>query len=168
MKKLNFGCGNDIKPKKEGWINVDIQKGKGIDKSFDFEKAKYPFKDSEFDYIYIDNVFEHLINLHDIVKELHRITKKNGTIEIIVPYYNSYWAYSDPTHVHYFNEVCMEQTFRVRSYENKKNKELFEITELGSVPQRFLRWIPKPILNVLKRFLGNVIVELRVKVKVLK
>lgn len=31
--KLNFGCGNKIK---EGYVNVDIQKGKNIDKSFDF------------------------------------------------------------------------------------------------------------------------------------
>jgi len=40
--------------------------------------------------------------------------------------------------------------------------------ELKSVPQRFLKWIPKGILNILKRFFGNIIVELRVKVKVLK
>jgi ubiquinone/menaquinone biosynthesis C-methylase UbiE len=168
MKKLNFGCGNDIKPKKEGWVNVDIQKRKSIDKSFDFEKAKYPFKDSEFDYVYVDNVFEHLINLRDIVEELHRITKNGGIIEIIVPYYNSYWAHSDPTHVNYFNEDCMKQTLRVKGYEDRSKKELYEIIELKSVPQRFFKWIPGVLLNILKRFFGNIIVELRVKARVLK
>jgi len=39
MKKLNFGCGKIIKPKKEGWTNVDLQKGDGIDFSFDFLKS---------------------------------------------------------------------------------------------------------------------------------
>jgi ubiquinone/menaquinone biosynthesis C-methylase UbiE len=167
MKKLNFGCGKDIR---KGWVNVDSQKAKGIDFSFDFLKDKYPFKDSEFDYVLIDNVLEHLPNPQEIMKKLWRICKNEAIIEAVVPYYNSYHAYSCPTHVNYFNEDALENTFRFRPYEfnSGKEKELFEILEIQSVPQRFLKWMPISLLNVLKRILGNIIVELRVKARVLK
>ncbi len=164
MKKLNFGCGNDIR---KGWINVDCQKMKGVDFSFDFIKDKYPLKESEFDYVLIDNVLEHLQNPQDVMKKVWKTCKKNATVEIIVPYYNSYWAHSDPTHVNYFNEDCIIQTLNIRKYEYNNKKELYKIIELISVPQRFLKWIPMPILNVMKRFLGNIIVELKVKAKVI-
>ncbi len=167
MKKLNFGCGKIIKPKKEGWTNVDLQKGDGIDFSFDFLKSPYPLKESEFDYVLIDNVIEHLPNPRKVLENLWRVCKKNAIIEIIVPYYNSYYAYADITHVNFFNEIAMKQLIEGNSY-NITNKPLFEIKELRSVPQRFIKWIPKSILNILKRFFGNVIVELRVKIRVLK
>ena len=165
MKKLNFGCGNEIK---KGWVNVDIQKRKGIDKSFNFEEYPYPFKNNTFDYVLIDNVIEHIKNPHCVIRELWRICKKNAIIEIIVPYYNSYYAHADPTHVNFFNEENMRLTILNKPYEDLNLKEKFEIIELVSVPQRFLKWIPKEMLNILKRFLGNVIVELRVKVKIIK
>ena len=164
MKKLNFGCGTIIK---KGWTNVDFQKAKGIDKSFDFTKYPYPFKENTFDEVLIDNVLEHLSEPKKVMKEIWRICKKDAIVEIIVPYYNSYYAYADPTHINFFNEICMRQTLGDVKYLHS-NKKIFEIVELKSVPQRFLKWIPKKILNILKRFLGNVIVELRVKARVLK
>jgi len=165
MKKLNFGCGKIIK---KGWVNVDFQKGKRIDKSFDFMKYPYPFKDNTFDEILLDNVLEHLPNPQKVMRELWRIAQNNAYIRIIVPYYNTYYAWGDPTHVNFFNETTMEQVFGNVKYHLKQQKEKFKIIELKSIPQRFLRWIPMPFLNVLKRFLGNVIIELRVKVRVLK
>jgi SAM-dependent methyltransferase len=164
MKKLNFGCGRQIK---EGWINVDIQKGKGVDKSFDFNKFPYPFKDDSFDYILLDNVLEHLEKPVEVVKELHRICKKDAIIEIIVPYYNTYYAYVDVTHLHFFNEDTFYNLFEGNKYDLEK-KELFKVISIKSIPQRYLRWIPKFILNILKRGFGNIIVNLIVKVRVVK
>jgi ubiquinone/menaquinone biosynthesis C-methylase UbiE len=167
MKKLNFGCGNDIKPKKEGWVNVDIQKRKGIDKSFDFEKAEYPFKDDTFDHVLMDNVIEHLNNPDKVLRELWRICKKDAKVEIIVPYYNSYYAYADVTHVNFFNELAMAQLIEGNTY-SSDSKKIYEIIKLNSVPQRFLKWLPKSTLNILKRFFGNIIVTLKVEARVLK
>ena len=102
MRKLNFGCGMKILP---GFVNADIQKGDHVDLSFDFLTFPYPIDSNSFDYILIDNVLEHLPNPTNVLRELHRILADGGRVEIIVPYYNSYWAYSDPTHVNYFNEL---------------------------------------------------------------
>ncbi|MBC8435068.1 methyltransferase domain-containing protein [archaeon] len=165
MKKLNFGCGTKIK---NGWTNVDLQKAKGIDKSFDFNKYPYPLKDNTFDYIFLDMVLEHLPNPQNVLKELWRIGKPNATIKIIVPYYNSYIAHGDHTHVNFFNEWSLQQALGQSGYLHEKQKEQFEILKMKAVPQRFLRFMPKPMLNILKKLLGNVVVILDAEVKVLK
>ena len=109
-KALYFGCGvyraNDA-------INCDIQVAKGIQKSFNFEKFPYPFKDNEFDFIYSNSVFEHLTNdkLPQIVNELHRITKKGGIIVTRVPYAKSLQAFDDPMHKTFFTERGLKHLF---------------------------------------------------------
>jgi SAM-dependent methyltransferase len=165
MKKLNFGCGRIIR---EGFVNVDFQKGKGIDKSFDFLKYPYPIKDNTFDNVLIDNVLEHLDDPTRVMREIWRICKDGAMVEIIVPYYNSYYAYADPTHVNYFSDLGMRQTLGEVEYAHEPQKEKYEIVEMKLVPQRFFKLLPFPILNVMRRFLGNVIVEIRVKARAVK
>ena len=165
MNKLNLGCGKDIK---EGWVNVDIQYAEDIDKSFNFDKFPYPFLDDEFDFVLVDNVLEHLENPIKVMQELWRICKEGATIQIIVPYYNTYWNYGDISHKHFFNELTIKQIIGDIDYNHNKQKEQFEILELTSIPQRFLKYIPMSILNVLKRFLGNVIIQLDVRIRVIK
>ena len=122
MKKLNLGCGINIK---KGYVNVDITKFNGVDKTFDFDVFPYPFEDSEFDEIYCDNVLEHLKNVSLVMKELHRITKSEGVIKIIVPYYNCYGAYNDITHKHYFSHLAFEPFYKKNSRGNYFIKEEF-------------------------------------------
>lgn len=99
MKKLNFGCGSDIK---EGWENIDIQKGPKVSKNFDFNKIPYPIKDNTYDYIYASCILEHLEDVEKVFSELWRISKPNGIIHIVVPHYTNKGAYSDLQHRHFF------------------------------------------------------------------
>jgi len=134
MKKLNFGCGKDIK---RGHVNVDIDKSLGADKAFDFNTFPYPLKDNEFNEIYADNILEHLDNIPKTMKELHRITKPNGFIRIIVPYYNCYGAHNDVTHKHYFSYLSFEPFYKRETRGNYFIKEKFELKELKLIPTRF-------------------------------
>ena len=59
MKKLHLGCGAEYK---KGWVNVDIDKNVKTDKIVDLEKFPYPFKNNEFDVVYIKHVLENLDN----------------------------------------------------------------------------------------------------------
>ncbi len=68
--RLNLGCGNDIKP---NYINVDIIKSEGVDLIQNLEKYPYSFKDNSFDLIEAHQVIEHLTDLANTIKELHRI-----------------------------------------------------------------------------------------------
>jgi len=44
MKKLNLGCGNDIR---QGYINLDVAKLDGVDVVWDYERDEV-FKKSDF------------------------------------------------------------------------------------------------------------------------
>lgn len=91
MKKLNMGCGFDIR---KDYVNADSLKLKGVDKVIDFNKLPYPFKDKEFDEILVKHVIEHLsLDTDLIMKELHRILKDGGKLIIEVPHYTSRTTY---------------------------------------------------------------------------
>jgi len=89
MKKINIGCGMDIKPKSEGWINLDMHDKHGADVLFDlnrlFNGEKLPFPDNHFDYVYCSHVVEDFWEPMVIIKELIRICKIGGKIEIRTP-----------------------------------------------------------------------------------
>lgn len=164
MKKLNFGCGKDIK---KDYVNVDITNFNGVDKAFDFNQFPYPFPDSEFDVIYSDNVLEHLGDLTLVMKELHRITTADGVIRIIVPYYNCYGAYNDITHTHYFSHLAFEPFYK-ESNANYFIKERFELKRLTLVPTRIGKlllfdFIRKPLSFIFGQIIMAIDVELIVK-----
>ena len=90
MKKLNLGCGTDIK---DGYINIDIIDYEGVTK-VDLNKLPYPFPNNYFNEILAISSIEHLtIDLDILMKELHRIMKKNGKLIISVPHYTNPSAY---------------------------------------------------------------------------
>lgn len=136
MTKLNFGCGKNIK---KGYVNADITRFEGVDKTFDFNVFPYPFSDGEFDEILADNILEHLDNIPAVMKELHRISKPGGEVRIIVPYYNCYGAYNDITHKHYFSHLSFEPFYNKNSRGNYFLEERFELKKLKLVPTRLGR-----------------------------
>lgn len=105
MKVLDLGCG---KRKLKGAVGVDILEYDGVDVVHDLNKFPYPFKDEEFDVINCDNVLEHLDNITDVLRELWRVTKLNGKIVIKAPHFSNFWAFSDPTHKHFFGYKSFE------------------------------------------------------------
>jgi len=165
MKKLNFGCGRKIK---EGWVNVDIQKGGGIDKSFDFNKFPYPFKANTFDYVLLTEVLEHLDDIKKVMNELWRLCKKNAVIEVFVPYWNHRVAHNAPDHKHYFNvrtfEVICEHNTQAEV--NPENK--FELLLVERLPAKLKRNIPYFILNFLDKFLHSIFIGIRAKIRIKK
>lgn len=106
--KLNVGCGKDIRPEKEGWINLDCIKLPGVNIVHDI-KNRFPFLDNAFDYVLCQHVVEHVSFDYklDLITELWRITKEGGIIEIAVPTWNDRNAWRDPTH----KSVWEPQTF---------------------------------------------------------
>ena len=167
MKKLNFGCGNVIKLKEKGWINVDILKRKNIDKSFDFDKFPYPFENNTFDYIFADGVLEHLDNVPRVMEELWRICKNNAIIEIFVPYWNHVTSYNDPTHKRHLNTGAFETIIYMADQKNSTRGN-FELIKVERIPGRIKKRIPIPILNFLDKFLHGMFIEINAKIKIKK
>jgi SAM-dependent methyltransferase len=96
---LDLGCGTNKRP---GAVGVDNNPAAAPDVLHDLESFPYPFDDSSFDEILIDNVLEHLSDVVRTVEEIHRIGRPGALVEIYVPYFRSRWAAVDPTHRHQF------------------------------------------------------------------
>ena len=98
-KILNLGCGNK---KSSSTIGVDFNARTKPDIVHNLDLFPYPFEESSIDKIYIDNTLEHLDSPLNVMNELYRIIKPNGVVKVIVPYFRSVSAFTDPTHLHFF------------------------------------------------------------------
>ena len=96
IARLHLGCGNDPKPE---WINHDLMPLPGVDVVHDLNIRPWPWADNEFDEVWAKDVLEHLPDTVRTIEELYRITKPGASAYIAVPYWNSWEAITDPTHV---------------------------------------------------------------------
>ena len=60
MLKLNIGCGNKIKNKEEGWINIDAKPFDGVDIVMDVSSGIIGFEEGTVDCVLLQDVLEHL------------------------------------------------------------------------------------------------------------
>lgn len=106
-RKLNVGCGNDIQPGSEGWVNMDLLPLKGVEVVHDMLRFPWPFPDAHFERVFAQHVLEHVPHRIDgrardgfllFMEEVHRVLEPDGRFEAVVPYYrhDGYWI--DPTH----------------------------------------------------------------------
>lgn len=145
LKKLNLGCGRNIK---EGWVNLDSANIPGVDIVHDIEKLPLPFEDEEFDEIHCDNILEH-VEYIPVLKDLHRILKLGGRLVIRVPHFSSHTSFGDPTHKKFFSSITFE--FFVRNARFQKDFYFdFHFSKLG---YRRIKFLKKGI------FLGNRLLE---------
>lgn len=100
MKRLNLGCGKEIK---KDYINIDFVKIDGVDVVHDLNNTPYPFKKDEFDEIYASHILEHLNDLVKTMKELKRISRPGARIIIRAPHFSCGVSYRDPTHKRLFS-----------------------------------------------------------------
>ena len=163
QKKLNFGCGNDIR---KGWDNVDIQKGKDIAKSFDFGKFPYPIKDNVYDYIFLSQVLEHLEKPEKVLLELRRICKPGGIIRIEVTYYNNKGAFNSLEHIHYFSDETFRDFVEERKVIDKQRG--FKIQSLYVTPTIIGKFFPYFIRRKLSLFIGGLMANVEVELKIIK
>jgi len=171
QKKLNLGCGHKILP---GWINHDLAPLPGVDVTHDLTKFPWPWENGEFDEISMKDVLEHLPDTTKTLEEIYRIMKTGAKCLISVPYWNSWEAITDPTHVRQFHELsfdffdptkwrCQDREYytKARFYIKKID---YYIAPFG--PYFVIRYIKisnkylKRIFAVLASYFNNIIVRL--------
>jgi len=135
MKKLNLGCGYDLK---EGYINIDIQKP--CDMLLNIERDKLPFEDNSVDYITCERTLAHLSDITHFMGECHRVLKKGGTLHLTVMYFRHPMAFN-PSHKLFFNLYSFDSWCggsRTMSYPVKYIKK--SIGFIG-IPKKWVKWI---------------------------
>ena len=80
-KILDIGCGNNSLVKKYGnGIGVDVFPWEGVDIICD--TTKLPFKDGEFDRVFLIACLNHIVEREKVLKEAFRVLKPGGMIII--------------------------------------------------------------------------------------
>lgn len=149
--KLHLGCGENIK---EGYINHDIYKDKGVDITFDLNKLPYPFKDNEFEEIFSEHVLEHLDSVEKTLSEWYRISKSGAIIKIRIPHHASGNAYIDPTHKQFFNSCYFKNIINKPNGNRRMKSELKYNYEIIKLKITLVWWAKplEPIINLIKGF----------------
>jgi predicted SAM-dependent methyltransferase len=83
--KLNLGCGQDIRPVADGWVNVDMFPGPGVNMVMDISKP-LPFETGSADHVRVSHILEHILAWESTLEEIYRVLKPGGTVEVRVPY----------------------------------------------------------------------------------
>jgi len=100
LLRLHIGCGLVRFPKEEGWINIDASPEVKPDKVARIEKL--PFRTESVDEIYTAHTLEHVDDFVKAMREMHRVLKKGGKLNIVVPYAGVVSAFK-PQHHFYFS-----------------------------------------------------------------
>ena len=163
--KLDIGCGDK---KNENSIGIDVERTPNTDVLASADSFM-PFKDDTFDEIFCYHILEHSKDLLFTMNEIWRISKDNSRIHIRVPYFESIYAFSDPTHKNFFTEKTIEffcVNDRFFSYKRKGQKFIL-------VRQSFFS--PNPILRffvgnrILRRlYFGRFVSEMRIEIQPVK
>jgi SAM-dependent methyltransferase len=160
MRKLNLGCGDEYKV---GWINVDHRDNIKKDVKHDLNKFPYPFKKGYIDFCFMKGTITFLKDPIKVLKEMARITKKNGKIVVITPHAISYAHLSGVGH---------ETNFTENSFDGSKLKEfqLEKDLKLNSCDFVFhhtwKRYIP--FKKYLKIFLHGIYDDIKFEFEVLR
>jgi predicted SAM-dependent methyltransferase len=149
MKKLNLGCGQDIK---KGYVNLDFIKQSGVDVIHDVNKFPWPFKENEFEEVYCSHVLEHVDDLIKTMKEVHRICAPGARIIVRAPHFSCGVSYRDPTHKRLFSYFTFDYFTNPKEYYIRKEKNLFKISKrklnFTRLSFTFLNAIFNPIINI--------------------
>jgi SAM-dependent methyltransferase len=94
-RRLLLGCGHDVR---RDWLNLDLAALPGVDVVHDLDVVPWPFEDGAFDEVECLDILEHLRELPDAMRELHRITAPEGRVHIQGPHFTSSTWPTDPTH----------------------------------------------------------------------
>lgn len=140
---IDLGCGSK---KVSNAIGFDRYKLCSVDVIGDIHNL--PFKNNSCDRVVAFNILEHSTDLINIIKNIHRIVKPNGIVEILVPHAFSFGSHVDPTHksfftlgtMDYFTKDCELNYYCGIQFEILKRSLNIYIVKLGRFT-RLLTWI---------------------------
>jgi ubiquinone/menaquinone biosynthesis C-methylase UbiE len=96
---VELGCGQK---KKQGRITVDKLDLPNVDIVADLDDGLAFLPDNSVDQIHSRSVFAHIENFENLMREIVRVLKRQGSAHIFVPHFSNPYYYSDYTHKRFF------------------------------------------------------------------
>ena len=103
---LDIGCGSKKTP---GSLGIDIHPYEGVDIVHNLDISPWPIEDNTIDVVMANHIIEHVENISNFMKEVHRVTKPSGKIIIKTPQFTSLDSWADPTHRWHLSTNYAEQ-----------------------------------------------------------
>lgn len=168
---LNVGCGTSIY-KSPNVTNLDGWEGDGVNVVWDLSKTPLPFEDQQFDFIIANHVLEHVPNWFECFKELARICKVGGKIEVWIPPVSSDSAFTYRDHI---NRIGMNSWYGCLTFPTpgcnlwaeKEKTSLGNVTNLritSTFQRPIIKWwtmlAPASVLEFITTYLRNTVSEI--------
>ena len=96
---VELGCGQKKKPGRIGIDKIDLP---NVDIVADLEEGLPFLPDNSVDQIHSRSVFAQIENFENLMREMVRVLKKDGTAHVFVPHFSNPYYYSDFTHIRFF------------------------------------------------------------------
>jgi ubiquinone/menaquinone biosynthesis C-methylase UbiE len=105
-RPLRLDIGSGATPR-AGFYGVDRLDAPGVDIVADLNRPLGLLPDNCAEHIFSSHALEHVQDLFLLLAEIHRISRPDALIELIVPHFSNPYYYSDPTHVRFFGLYTM-------------------------------------------------------------
>lgn len=125
---LNIGCGRCVY-KVPNVVNTDLERGDGVNMILDLSKTPFPFNDNEFDLILANHVLEHVPNWWECFKELARVLKPGGKLEVWIPPVSSDSSFTYRDHI---NRIGVLSFAGINGCSGRNTTNLFAMKEFDA------------------------------------
>ncbi len=167
---LNIGCGTSVY-RAPNVINLDAVAGDGVNVIHDLSKTPIPFLDDHFDHIIANHVLEHIPNWFELFKELSRVLKVGGVLEIWIPPTSADSAFTYRDHINRIGVLSFAGTASFRNpgcnlvvgAENKQLDHASRMIMMHHAKRPYMTWwlhfAPISILSWFTTHLRNTVTE---------
>lgn len=148
---VELGCGAR---KKEGRIGIDAVDLPGVDIVADLEKGLPFLPDNSVNQIHCRHFLEHIQNFENLMAEIVRVLKRDGTAHIFVPHFSNPHYYSDFTHTRFFGLYSFYYFVDYESQLRRKVPNFYTDIRISILSQRLIFRSSFKIINPFKKLLG--------------
>ena len=147
IRRANICAGSDVR---YGWDNYDRQPDNNLVKKLDIDRP-FAIDDDTYDHLVIEHGLEHtLLNQLDVMKEIHRVVKHQGKVEVELPLFSPMVCHRSSYHPStYFNVITDKKRDVNKNYTDNWFKQIsFEYAGkrnwkmmLFWMKTRFINWV---------------------------
>ena len=157
LLKIDLGSGGAAA---EGFYSVDHLPLPGVDIVADLNAPLALLPDNCVAHLTTRHALEHVREFLGLMREIHRITRPGGTVDILVPHFSNIYAFSDPTHVRFFGLYTMYYFVAAEHQQGTRKLPAFYTDvrfRIRSIRIEFYRigWFDKLVVPLLSRLVNR-------------
>jgi len=148
---VDLGCGAR---KKEGRIGIDAVDLPGVDIVANLEEGLPFLPDNSVDQVHCRSFLEHIKNFENLIAEIVRVLKRDGTAHVFVPHFSNPHYYSDYTHTRLFGLYSFYYFVDYESQLRRKVPNFYTDIRIRILSQRLKFRSSFKIINPFKKLFG--------------